>query len=104
MKQEIIKNNRGITVIALAITVIVLLILAGITLSLILGQRGIFYMAKKAGENYIKAENSEQQEILELTNEMYNKILETSPTYCKTTLCEGPFTNVTICEECSRRR
>lgn len=54
------KNQvNGITLIALMITVIVLLILAGVILSLTLGERGIFNIAKKAGENYTNAQNKE---------------------------------------------
>lgn len=35
------KNNRGITLIALVITIVVLLILAGISLVAIVGENGI---------------------------------------------------------------
>ena len=42
------RKERGITLIALMITIIVLLILAGVTLSLTLGERGIFKTAKDA--------------------------------------------------------
>ena len=35
------KNNKGITLVALVITIIVLLILAGVTLSMVLGPNGI---------------------------------------------------------------
>ena len=47
-----IKTNRqnGITLIALIITIIVLLILAGVTLSMIMGDSGLFGKAKKAKE------------------------------------------------------
>lgn len=43
-------NENGITLISLVITIIVLLILAGVTLSLTLGNNGIFNTAKQAGE------------------------------------------------------
>ena len=42
-----LKANKGITLIALAITIIVLLILAGVTISLVLGQNGIIGKAQK---------------------------------------------------------
>ena len=41
MKQKL-KNERGITLVALVITIIVLLILAGVTLSMVMGESGIF--------------------------------------------------------------
>lgn len=42
------KNNRGITLIALVVTIIVLLILAGSTISLVVGQNGIITRANQA--------------------------------------------------------
>ena len=46
-----IKNKNGITLIALIITAIVLLILAGVSLTLISGENGILTKAKNAKEN-----------------------------------------------------
>ena len=37
MEREFMRNNKGITLIALIITIIILLILTGITLSAVLG-------------------------------------------------------------------
>ena len=42
------KSNFGITLIALIITIIVLLILAGVTLSMVMGESGLFGKANKA--------------------------------------------------------
>ena len=42
------KGSRGITLIALVITIIVLLILAGITINITVGQRGILARAQEA--------------------------------------------------------
>ena len=41
-----LKKENGITLVALVITIIVLLILAGITLALVLGDNGLFGKAK----------------------------------------------------------
>ena len=48
--KNIIRNrqNKGITLIALVVTIVVLLILAGITINLILGDEGIFRKAQEA--------------------------------------------------------
>ncbi len=54
-----LKQQKGITLIALVITIIVLLILAGITISLTLGEHGIINMGEKAGKNYVNAANYE---------------------------------------------
>ena len=43
-------KNKGVTLIALVITIIVLLILAGVTLSMIMGDSGIFGKANNAKE------------------------------------------------------
>ena len=42
-------NNKGITMIALIITIIVLLILAGVTLAILVGNNGIIEKANSAG-------------------------------------------------------
>lgn len=50
------EKNSAITLIALVITIIVLLIIAGITLTFVLGENGIFSKAKKAKEDNEKAQ------------------------------------------------
>ena len=52
---KIIKNAKGITLIALVITIIVLLILAAITLSTLAGRRGIINQAQNAEKEHTKA-------------------------------------------------
>ena len=42
------KNNKGITLIALVITIIVLLILAGVSIAMLTGDNGILTQAKSA--------------------------------------------------------
>ena len=42
------KNNKGITLVALVITIIVLLILAGVSISMVVGQNGVLGQAKNA--------------------------------------------------------
>ena len=61
MKKETIdKNtNKGITLIALVVTIIVLLILAGISISMLTGQNGIL---TRAAESKEKTEEAEKQE------------------------------------------
>lgn len=57
------RQNKGITLIALVITIIVLLILAGITLSLIIGENGLIRRAKEGTEKYEIAELKEKLEL-----------------------------------------
>lgn len=65
-----LKGQKGITLVALVITIIVLLILAGVTITLTLGEKGIFKTAEKAGENYTQA----QREELEGLNSFQNTV------------------------------
>ena len=53
------KKQRGITLIALVVTIIVLIILAGISINLILGENGIITRASGAKQENIKAEERE---------------------------------------------
>ena len=50
MERLNINKNKGITLIALVITVIVLLILAGVSIAMLTGENGILNQAKKAKE------------------------------------------------------
>lgn len=56
-----IKKDRGITLIALIATIVALLILAGVSINLVLGNNGIITMAKKAKEQYENAAKREEQ-------------------------------------------
>ena len=68
------KKENGITLVALVITIIVLLILAGITINLTIGQDGILKRAGEAGKNYTNAADYEQDQLAELTNTTDNII------------------------------
>ena len=54
------KENKGITLIALVITVIILLILAGVTIGAISGDNGILAQASRAKQESEKASIIEQ--------------------------------------------
>ncbi len=55
-----IKQTKGITLIALVITIIILLILAGVTITMLTGDNGILKQATNARETNTKAEFEEQ--------------------------------------------
>ena len=55
-----LKNNKGITLIALVITIIVLLILAGVSIAMLTGENGILNQADKAGDETNRAEALER--------------------------------------------
>ena len=59
----IAKENKGITLIALVVTIIVLLILAGVSITMITGQNGILNRAKEAKENTELAQSEEDEKM-----------------------------------------
>ena len=67
-----IKKEKGITLVALVITIIVLLILAGVTISSALGQNGLFQRAKLAGEKYKESEEKESEDLSTFESEFDN--------------------------------
>ena len=62
------KKEKGITIVALSVTIIVLLILAGISIKLVLDNNGIIGNAQTAKNQYIEAEANTEQGIGELSN------------------------------------
>ena len=66
------KNQKGVTLVALVVTIIVLIILAGISINLILGDNGIITIAKKAKENSELAKIQEETELNELYTQLEN--------------------------------
>ena len=67
-KREILKKAKGVTMLALVVTIIVLLILAAITLNLAVGENGIIERAKLARDKVKNASIAEDEEI--------NKVIE----------------------------
>ena len=68
-------KEKGITLIALVITIIILLILAGVTLTTALGQNGLFQRAKYAGEKYKESEADESEKLGEIEEEI-DKVID----------------------------
>ncbi len=73
---KVVKSMQGITLIALVVTIIVLLILAGIALNLTIGQNGIFSRAQTAANTWRNAETNEQLALGELGNWIGNYLGE----------------------------
>ena len=73
------KKENAITLIALILTIIVLIILAGISINA-LNNNGIFERAKEARDKYRNAQNEEETQIAKYSNEinMYNTRNSTS--------------------------
>lgn len=60
----ILKKTKGITLIALVVTIVILLILASVTMSMIIGQNNIFTRAKTGRTDYEIAEEKEDTSIV----------------------------------------
>ena len=97
-------NNKGITLIALVITIIVLLILAGVSIAMITGQNGILTKANEAKTKTEQAEIAEKRKLtqaeaamnFEETNHTEtidgNEITVKIPAYCAVSQVEGENT------------
>ena len=66
-------QEQGITLIALVVTIIILLILAGVTLNIALSDNGLFSKAKKAAEDYKEAQSEEEDSIRQIATQMYSE-------------------------------
>ena len=63
-------KEKGITLIALVVTIIILLILAGVTLNMAMNGDGLFSRARNAADKYKKAQEDEAKLISEIGKEM----------------------------------
>ena len=73
MKQFNLKEKKGITLIALVVTIIVLIILAGVSINLVLGENGIITQARKAKaltEQTEQDENTSLKKVEEIIDEL----------------------------------
>ena len=66
------KKNKGITLIALVITIVVLLILAGITIAALSGDNGILTRAREAKEKTKQAQKEEEKTLTNMENILNN--------------------------------
>ena len=68
------KNNKGITLVALVVTIVVLLILAGVSINLVLGDNGIITKAKEAQRKSAEATQNDLIGMNELAQQLEEKI------------------------------
>ena len=64
-------QEKGITLIALVVTIIILLILAGITLNIALSDGGLFSKTQEAAEKYKQVQSDEEEMVKKITTQMY---------------------------------
>ena len=65
-----LKNKKGITLVALVVTIVVLLILAGVSINLVLGNNGIIAKAKEAETKSAEASQNDLIGMNELTQQL----------------------------------
>ena len=70
--KKIGKNIRGITLVALVVTIIVLLILAGVAINFTIGEDGIFRKAQEGANAYQNASQNEKIELDKISNYIDN--------------------------------
>ena len=70
-KKTKIQENKAITLIALVITIVILIIIAGVTINLSVGENGIFNKAKYAKEEYSNSTVYEQEKLNELYSQLF---------------------------------
>ena len=70
--REVFKQKKGITLIALVITIIVLLILAGISIGMLSGDNGLLKIAEQAKKDTVVGEEKEQVELAYLSAAVKN--------------------------------
>ena len=75
-REKITKHKSGITLIALVVTIVVLLILAGVSINLVLGNNGIIAKAKDAETKSAEASQNDLKGMNALTEEMNNALGE----------------------------
>ena len=72
------KQERGITLIALVVTIVVLLILAGVSISLVLNNNGVISKAKDAKNQYAEAQTNDEKQLNEVSDWIDTKVGETT--------------------------
>ena len=69
-----IRNNKGITLIALVVTIVVLIILAVISLNMVFNENGMIRQAEKAKEHQINAEMNDNEMLESMNNEIKESV------------------------------
>ncbi len=70
------KGEKGITLLALIITVVIMIILAAVTINITLGDGGLIDQAKTAAEATVNSAESEQEQLDSLEQELANILAE----------------------------
>ena len=94
MKSVLKKTEKGITLVALVVTIVVLLILAGVSINTVLGDDGIIQKAKEKAETTRRASAEEEMNRLVLEYQLA-KNDETLESFLQEKVTEGRIDGVT---------
>ena len=72
------KQEKGITLIALVVTIVVLLILAGASISLVLNNNGVISKAKDSRDKYAEAQTNDEKQLNEVSDWIDTKVGDTT--------------------------
>ena len=70
--KEQVKSKKAITLVALVVTIVVLILLAGVSINLVIGNNGIMQKAKEAKESMEQAAKEEQEGLSALEEKLNN--------------------------------
>ena len=73
MLEKTSEKNKGVTLIALTVTIIILIILAGVSIATLTGDNGIISKAKQAKDDTENAEKEEQKQIQDIYDSINEK-------------------------------
>ena len=83
------RKQKGITLVALVITIIVLIILAGVSIAMLVGENGIITQAQRAKEETEQAKKKEETD-LDSMDEYINGIIKGKDSYVDNVLITSP--------------
>ena len=86
------KNEEGITLVALAITIVILIILAGVTINVVMGDGGLIQQAKYAKELTTNSIEKEKEEMNTLMKELEGAIQGPTEQGVEITISKSPET------------
>ncbi len=87
-------KNKGITLIALVVTIVVLLILAGVSITAVFGENGIINGAQKAKDKTDETVQQEQEDVGKLVNQLEEFERESLPDTVKEAIQKGTIFTV----------
>ena len=85
------KQEKGITLIALVVTIVVLLILAGVSISLVLNNNGVISKAKDAKNQYAEAQTNDEKQLNEVSDWIDTKVSNYDPTSEEVPIPDGYY-------------